>query len=111
MIMKPILRILIILLTATVVAGAFSLAVNNSSIASDSNSAGQPPALISSDGQSTTLPMARPEGGERDGGSITGGLSEVLVTLSKLTGISLVVLFIQKAFSLFEQRKLIPTRR
>jgi hypothetical protein len=95
--MKTILRIIIILLVAAVVAGAFSLAVNNSSTASSSNDGGQPPAMTSS--TQPTTQMARPEGGDRDGGSITQGLPGVANTLMKLTGISILVLLVQKGLS------------
>jgi ABC-type oligopeptide transport system substrate-binding subunit len=107
--MKTILRIIIILLVTSVVAGAFSLAVNNTSIASDSaGEGGQPPVMTSTDGQ-FTQPTERPEGGE--GASVTRGLSEVLVTLGKLTGITIIILFLQKVLSLLGSRKLIPTQR
>jgi hypothetical protein len=109
--MKITFRIILILLVATVVSGAFFLAINNSSTASISNDGGQAPAVISNNSQSTTQPMVRPEGGDRDGGSITGGLSGVLVTLGKLTAVTLTVLLIQKAFSLLGNRELIRTQR
>jgi hypothetical protein len=93
--MKTILRIIAILLVAAVVAGAFSLAVNNSSST----------ATTSTSGQSFQL-TDRPTGGERDGGSITGGLGEVLGTLAKLTGISILVLLLQRGVSLMGNRRL-----
>ena len=94
--MKTILRIIAILLVAAVVAGAFSLAVNNNSAASSTDSA-QPPAFDSSSG-STNQTMIRPEGGDPEGGSITQGLAGIATTLMKLTGISIVVLVLQKVF-------------
>jgi uncharacterized protein YidB (DUF937 family) len=93
--MKTILRIITILLVAAVVAGAFSLAVNNSSSTS----------TTSTNGQSFQL-TDRPAGGERDGTSITGGLGGVLGTLAKLTGISILVLLLQRGFSLLGNRRL-----
>jgi hypothetical protein len=87
--MKTILRIIMILLVAAIVAGAFSLAVNNNLIASGSNDSGQ----------TTTQPMTRPEGGDHDSGSIAGGVGGVLTTVLKLTGITILVLVIQKIFS------------
>jgi hypothetical protein len=102
--MKTILRIIMILLVAAVVAGAFSLAVNNSSTASSSSTGEQPPAMASNN-QSTTQ-MARPEGGNHESGSITQGLAEVTTTLMKLTGISILVLLLQKGFSQLGKRKL-----
>ena len=97
--MKTILRIIMILLVAAIVAGAFSLAVNNNLIASGSNDGGQPPSMTDSSGQTTTQPMTRPEGGDRDSGSIAGGVGGVLTTILKLTGITILVLVMQKIFS------------
>lgn len=96
--MKTILRIIMILLVASAIAGALSIAVNNSSLATSINEGGQPPAMTSADGQSIQ-PVERPEGGDREGGSITQGLSGVLATLIKLTGITIIVLLFQKAFN------------
>lgn len=106
--MKTILKIIIILLVGAVIAGVFSFAVNNSSTASSSNDGGQPPAMISSDGQEL---MARSEGGDQDSGSITQGLSGVIGTLAKLTGISILVLLLQKGSSLLEKRRSILNPR
>ena len=97
--MKTILRIITILLVAAVVAGAFSLAVNNSSSASTTNANGQ-----------SFQPLDRPAGGDR-GGSITGGLAGVLGTLAKLTGISLLVLLLQKGISQLGNRRLAFNQR
>jgi len=104
-IMKTILRIIMILLVAAIVAGAFSLAVNNGSTTAASNDAGQSPTTTSTNGQ-TFQPITRPEGGDRDGGSIAGGLGGVLGTLAKITGITILVLAIQKAIRLIENRRL-----
>ncbi len=107
--MKIILRIIMILLVASVVAAVFSLAVNNSSLASSgAGERGQPPAMPNANGQSFQ-PLGRPEGGDRDGGSMGGGLAGVLATLAKLTGITIIVVLIQKAFSLAGNRKLTST--
>ncbi|SRR6266498_3921316 len=92
--MKTILRIIIILLVASVVAGAFSLAVNNNSTTSGS-----------SNSQSAIPRMDRPEGGNNDRGSITGGFAGVLGTLAKLTGITILVLVLQKGFSQLGNRR------
>jgi ABC-type oligopeptide transport system substrate-binding subunit len=99
-IMKTIWRIITILLVAALVAGAFSLAVNNSSST----------AMTSVNGQSFE-PTDRHQGGTGDGGSIAGGLAGVLGTLAKLTGISILVLLIQNGFSQLGNRKLISTQR
>lgn len=101
--MKTILRIITILLVAGIVAGAFSLTVNNSSSASSTSLVG-PSAVTDASGQSVQ-PMERPEGGG-DGGSIAGGLAGVLGTLAKLTGISFLVLLLQKGLSLLGNRRL-----
>ena len=92
--MKTILRIIVILLVASVVARAFSLAVNNSTTTPSSNAGGQ-----------TFQPMERPEGSDHEGGSIAGGLGGVLVTLVKLTGITVLVLALQKGFDLINSMK------
>jgi hypothetical protein len=103
--MKTILKIIVILLVAAVVTGGFSLAVNNTSIASGSEvEGGQPPAMTSADGQ-TVQPMERPEGGDRDSASLTRGLSGVGVTLAKLTVITIIILLVEKVFSLLPRRK------
>ena len=102
--MKTILRLIIILLVAAVVAGAFSLAVNNSSTTSSSTDGEQPPAMTSSN--QSIIQMARPEGGDHESGSITQGLAGVADTLMKLTGISILVLLLQKGFSSLGSLKL-----
>ncbi len=99
--MKTILRIIVILLVASAVAGAFSLAVNNSSTTTDG---GQMPTLTDTNGQ-TFQPTERPEGGDRDDGSLAGGLAGVLGTLAKLTGITVLVLVLQKGFEQISSMK------
>ena len=106
--MKIILRIITVLLVASVVAGAFTLAVN-SSTGTDSNGSEQLSAM-SSDSQSSQ-PMTRPEGSDHESESIAGGLAGVFVTLGKLTGIAILVLLIQKVFNLLGHRKLIHSQR
>ncbi|HET9913738.1 MAG TPA: hypothetical protein VFQ13_17730 [Anaerolineales bacterium] len=103
--MKTILRIIMILLVASAVAGAFSLAVNNTAIAADiPREGGGPPAMTDANGQSFQ-PMERPEGDDHEGGSLAQGLSGVLATLLKLTGITVLVLLLQKAFDLPDSLK------
>lgn len=104
--MKTILRIIMILLVAASVAGAFSLAVNNNLITTGSFDGGQPPGLTDSSGQTATQPVARPEGDDHEGGSIAGGLTGVLMTLLKLTGITAVILLLQNGFRLLGRSKL-----
>lgn len=102
--MKTILRIIIILLVASIVAGGFSLAVNHGATTSNSN--GQPFSINNNNGQSFQ-PMVRPEAGDHDGGGIAGAFG----TLAKITGITILVLAIQKAFRLFGDRKPIITQQ
>lgn len=91
--MKTIFRILMILVVASAVAGVFYLVVNNISNASSASENGQPPAMTSADGQSFQT-MERPQGG-----LITQGFFGVFVTMLKLTGITLFLLSLQKAFN------------
>ena len=98
--MKTILRIITILVVASIVAGAFFLAVNNNSTPSSTNQGGQ-----------FQIQPNRFEGGDRDGGSIIRGLGGVLGTLAQIAGITVVVLLIQKVFSLRTNRRLISTQR
>ncbi len=105
--MKTILRIIIILSIAVLVAGSFFVALKDSSMLSAES--GEPPLMTTSDG-ATVQPMQRPEGGEHEA-SIAGGISGLLVTIVKLTGIALFVLMLEKAFSLLHIRKLISVQR
>lgn len=96
--MKTILRIILILLVASLVAEVFSLAVNN-----DSTTAG------SNNGQSAIQPTDQPEGSDHDSGSLAGGFAGVLGTLAKLSGITILVLVIQKGFRQLGNRRTIST--
>jgi hypothetical protein len=103
--MKTILNIVIILFVAAVVAGGFSLIVNNTSSASGSGGeGGQPPAMTAIDGQTTSQRPEHPEGGD-EGASIGQGLLQMLVTLAKLTGITVIVLLVEKAISLLSKKR------
>ena len=104
--MKTISRIIMILLVAAVVAGAFTLAVKDSSSASSTNQGSNPSDITN--GQSFQ-PVERPGGSDRDGGSLTSGLAGVLGTAVKLTGIAIVVLLLQKGFSLLGNRRVLST--
>jgi len=75
-----------ILLVASTIAGAFFVLVNNGTTTSSS------------------------EGGEHDSGSIAGGISEVLVTLVKLTATTLVVLSLGKGLELLNSLKWKPAQ-
>jgi len=105
--MKTILRIIVILLVAAIVSGGFYFVANNTSLASGSDMEnGQPPAMTTStDGQTFQRPVG---GDDHDSASLSGGLIGVAGTLAKLTGITLIILLIEKAFSLVNKRKLKP---
>lgn len=105
--MKIVLKILTILLIASVVAGGLSLAVNNTSTTSSSTEGNQLPTMNAANGQ----PMSHPEGGDKDGGSIAGGLSGIFFTLVKLTGITAIVLLLEKGFIMLDGRKLNTAQR
>lgn len=107
--MKTILRILTILVVAAVVAGAFFLTANNSSISSVGNEGRQLPTMTNANGQSFQ-PLERPEG-RREGGSLTGGLVGVLGTVAELGGITILVLLIQKAFNRLGNARLSSIQR
>jgi hypothetical protein len=99
--MKTILRIIVILLVAAVIAGGFTLAVNNTSIAAAGvgGEGGKP-----TDANEQTLqPPSRPD----EGGVF--GLVEILGTLGKLAGITALVLLIEKAVAQFGKRVHRPT--
>ena len=100
--MKTILKIILILLVASVVAGAFSLAVNDDSTTASSNDFSQPPAITGSNGQA----MTRPEAGDHDSGSMSGGVAGILGTLLKIAGITILVVMLQKGWSQLGSLKL-----
>ncbi len=106
--MKTILRIVIILLIAGIVSGGiYALAQNTSLLSSGETERGQPPAKTSEDGQvaQTMERPERPDGGDEHGASLSRGLIGVGGTLGKLTGITILILLVQKAFSLINKRK------
>lgn len=102
--MKTIFKILAILVVASIVAGGIYLAVNNTSIVAESNERGEPPAMMSADGQ-TFQPMERPDGGGHEA-SLGRGLAGAGGTLVKITVITIIVLLVQKVFNTFGNRKL-----
>lgn len=71
---------------------------------SSSGEGGERPAMTDASGQ-PTQPMERPEGGDKEGGSLTQGLSGILVTFMNIAGITFFVLLIEKAFNQFRKRK------
>lgn len=107
--MKTILRILIILLIAGIVSGGvYALVENTSLMSSVGAERGAPPQMMNADGTSTQ-PMQRPEGGEdHDAASLSRGIGEVGVLLAKITGITVVILLVQKAFGLLQKNKPVP---
>lgn len=96
--MKTILRILVILLIAvTVSGGIYALVENTSLISSAEAERGAPSQMTGTDGQS--MPT-RPKGGEDHGAvSFSRGLGEVGMLLAKITGITVIILLIQKGMS------------
>ena len=108
--MNIILRILIILLVGTSVAGALYLTFENTSPLSDAGgfSEGSPefeerPEMPDDMGE-------RPEGDhDHNASSLSRGLAEIGVSLAKLTGITLVVLLIQSTFTWLKRRLPIPS--
>lgn len=104
--MKVILRILVILLIAAAVSGGVYALVENTSLVSSAEAErGAPPPMSNADGASTQ-PMERPAGGDERGASFTRGLSDLLVTLGKLSGITVVILLVQKGFDLLRKTRL-----
>jgi len=99
--MKTILRIIVILLVASIVAGGFFIALEDTSTLEES---GQPPALTDADGQSLQ-PTERPEGGDLEGGSVAQGLTGLLTTAAKLAGITLLALMLKRRLRLLISRK------
>jgi len=104
--MKTILHLIVILLVAVIVAGSVYALVENTTLVSSTESEhGALPIMTNADG-STTQMMERPEGGGEHEASFTHGLSEVLVTLAKLTGITIVVLLIQSLVARVQKRQI-----
>ncbi len=102
--MKTILNSLIILLVASIVAGGFWLAVNNTSIASGPEG-GQHPAMTSTDGSLPERPEGRfnHEGGEHSA-SLGRGLAGVFTTLVKLASITAIVLVLEKGLKMVRNK-------
>ncbi len=101
--MKIILRILIILSIALLVCGALYLALNNSS-------AGSAPDGAPEFDRTQAMPEGeigeRPEGGgDHDAASLERGLPELLTTLAKISGITVVVVLAQTTISFLKKRR------
>jgi hypothetical protein len=109
--MKTLLRIIVILLVAGIVAGGiYALGQNPSLLSSGDGERGQPPAMTDMDGQ-TFQPGERSNEGGEHGASLSRGLAGVAGTLVKLTVIIIVVLLLQKGFKLPGNRKLTTVQR
>lgn len=106
--MKTVLHILIILIVGALVSGALYLTIQNTTIASSVDGApsfDQMSAPLT--GDLTQLPT-RPEGGlDHNAASLSRGFSEVGVSLAKLTGVTLLVLLIQKVFEQVRKRRVV----
>ena len=104
--MKIILRILTILLIGTLVAAGIYLIVQNTTLASDVNSAPSLNQLPATTTGNFSLPPTRPEGdfGHNDV-SLARGLSEVLVSLTKLFGITIIMLTAQSLLVRLKRRR------
>ncbi len=101
--MKTILQILVILLVAAAVSGGvYALVENTSLMSSVGAERGAPPQMTGADSQS--MP-ARPEGGEDHAASLSRGIGEVGFLLAKITGITVVILLVQKALGLLQKNK------
>jgi hypothetical protein len=121
--MKIIFRILMILLAAAIVCGGYFLIGNNTTLASGPGGEGQRPAIGTrpegqvppADGTAKQRPegtaptgngMERPQG-PGEGGALSGaGLSEILIVIAKLAGITVAILIIEKGLSLLKARTL-----
>ena len=98
--MKTILRIIMILLVASVVVGGFYLAFHNESTNSG-------PSVTNANSQSFQ-PIKRPEG-DREGGSI-GGVAGIFGTLMKLGSIVFLVILLEKGLNQLRNRKVVSIR-
>ena len=107
--MKTLLRIIVILLLAAIISGGWSLVANNASLASGMDHEGNRPSITDASGQ-TLQPTQRHEGDDH-GASLSRGLAGVAGTLVKLTAITIVILLLQKGFSLLGNHKLTTARQ
>jgi hypothetical protein len=108
--MKIILRILTILLIGALVSGGIYFIVQNATTGSDMGSAPSFDQLPATATENLPQPPARPDGDlDHNSASLTRGLSEVLISLSKLTGITVIVLLVQSVLArLSRWRKIKP---
>lgn len=104
--MKTVLKILVILLVAALVAGGFYLAVENtSSAATDGRSF---PSMTNSDGTRPERPTGMSEFGDHGGehgASLASGLAGIFGALIKLTFVIALALVVEKGISLFGKKR------
>ena len=104
--MKTILRILIIILIGAFVSGGIYLILQNTTLVSATNSAPSFDNMPDMPSEDLSVLPARPEGGDdHHAASLSRGLSQISVSLAKLTGITLLVLLIQKAYEQLKRRR------
>ena len=105
--MKTIFQILVILLVAAIVAGGvFSLVENTTLVSSAAAGHGQALVMLNDD-RTSEQPMEHGEGsGDEHGASFTRGMSELLVTLAKLSAITVIVLLFQSLMVQIQKRKI-----
>lgn len=107
--MKTILRILVILLVGALVSGALYLTFENTSLISDTDAFPEGATELGERPEMPTSEMGelpRPEGSDdHHAASLSRGLSEIGVSLAKITGIILLVLLIQKAIGYLPSRR------
>ena len=108
--MKIIPRIFILLFVIFFVAGtAYVIVEETSLISNEEIGREQPPAFTDSGEQpmqQPEQPMGRPEGDFREINPGTRGLSNMLIMVAKLAGITIVVLLVQKGINLLVNRRL-----
>lgn len=100
--MKTILRIVIILALAAAVAFGYFLVVNNAMASAGSDEGRSQPAM--SDGTRSERPEGMPDRDE-GGSSLARGTLQIGVTFAKLTGIVLVVLFLERGINLLFKKR------
>lgn len=96
--MKTILRILTIVLIGILAAGAVYLIVENTSLLSAVGGPSDFERGVVPDGDSQPQARTKGDGHHDETASLSRGLSQVAVSLAKIGGITIVVLFIQTVF-------------
>jgi len=104
--MKITLKIITILLVASIVAGGFVLLINKT-LRTPSSTTGN---TTSANGLFTGQQIHRPDGGE-SGASTARGLSGIFFMLIELSGITAIVLLLENLFGMLKNRKLHVSQR